>query len=84
VSDDEKTLELAQVEKREMRALQFMLSLLDRVVSDNEYTSSLVSGTAVLGVSAEWVEESVSKHIHGSCYYEHVAYSGAVQCKVHA
>jgi hypothetical protein len=33
--------------------LQFMLSLLDHVLGDNEYTSALVSSMAVLGISAE-------------------------------
>jgi hypothetical protein len=46
-------LDESQADVLEGRVLEFMLSLLDQVVGDNEYTSALVSGMAVLGISAE-------------------------------
>ena len=38
-----------------------MLSLLDHVLGDNEYTSALISSMAVLGISAEsgWLDPIV-------------------------
>jgi hypothetical protein len=52
-SDDDERLDEQQQEVLEGHVLQFMLSLLDHVLGDNEYTSALISGMAVLGISAE-------------------------------
>jgi superfamily II DNA helicase RecQ len=46
-------LDEQQQEALEGHVLQFMLSLLDHVLGDNEYTSALISSMAVLGISAE-------------------------------
>jgi hypothetical protein len=52
-SSDDGRLEEQQQEALEGHVLQFMLSLLDHVLGDNEYTSALISSMAVLGISAE-------------------------------
>jgi hypothetical protein len=52
-SDDDERLDEQQQEVLEGYVLQFMLSLLDYVLGDNEYTSALISSIAVLGISAE-------------------------------
>jgi hypothetical protein len=52
-SSDDDRLDEQQEEALEGHVLQFMLSLLDHVLGDNEYTSALISGMAVLGISAE-------------------------------
>ena len=51
-SDDER-LDKQQEEALQGHVLRFMLSLLDQVLGDNEYTSALISGMAVLGLSGE-------------------------------
>ncbi len=51
-SDDER-LDEQQAEELESRVHEFMLALLDHHLSDNEYTSALISGMAVLGISAD-------------------------------
>ncbi len=51
-SDDER-LDKQQEEALQGHVLRFMLSLLDQVLGDNEYTSALISGMAVLGISGE-------------------------------
>jgi hypothetical protein len=60
-SDDDNRLDEEQEEALEGHVLQFMLSLLDHVLGDSEYTSALISGTAVLGISAEsgWLDPLV-------------------------
>jgi hypothetical protein len=57
-SDDDYRLDEEQEEALEGHVLQFMLSLLDHVLGDSEYTSALISGMAVLGISAEsgWLD----------------------------
>jgi hypothetical protein len=57
-SDDDYRLDKEQEEALEGHVLQFMLSLLDHVLGDSEYTSALISGMAVLGISAEsgWLD----------------------------
>jgi hypothetical protein len=52
-SSDNRRLDKQQQEALEGHILQFMLSLLDHVLSDNEYTSALISSITVLGISAE-------------------------------
>jgi hypothetical protein len=52
-SSDNGRLDEQQQDALEGHVLQFMLSLLDHVLGDNEYTSALISGMAVLGISAE-------------------------------
>jgi hypothetical protein len=52
-SSDDGRLDEQQQEALEGHVLQFMLSLLDHVLGDNEYTSALISSMAVLGISAE-------------------------------
>jgi hypothetical protein len=52
-SDDDYRLDEEQEEVLEGYVLQFMLLLLDYVLGDSEYTSALISGIAVLGISAE-------------------------------
>jgi hypothetical protein len=47
--DDDDRLGKEQEETLEGHALQFMLSLLDYVFSDNEHTSALINSIAVLG-----------------------------------
>ncbi|KAH8710235.1 hypothetical protein GQ44DRAFT_776604 [Phaeosphaeriaceae sp. PMI808] len=51
-SDNER-LDEQQEEALQGQVLQFMLSLLDHALGDNEYTSALISSMAVLGVSGE-------------------------------
>jgi hypothetical protein len=57
-SDDDYRLDEEQEEALEGHVLQFMLLLLDHVLGDSEYTSALISGMAVLGISAEsgWLD----------------------------
>jgi hypothetical protein len=57
-SDDDNRLDKEQEEALEGHVLQFMLSLLDHVTGDSEYTSALISGMAVLDISAEsgWLD----------------------------
>jgi uncharacterized C2H2 Zn-finger protein len=50
---DEERLNDAQTEALEDHVSQFMLALLDHVLGDNEYTSALISGMAVLGISVD-------------------------------
>jgi hypothetical protein len=50
-SEDER-LDEQQEEALQGHVLQFMLALLDHVLGDNEYTSALISGLAVLGISS--------------------------------
>jgi hypothetical protein len=59
--DDDDRLDEEQEEALEGYVLQFMLSLLDYVLGDNEYTSALISSMAVLGISAEsgWLDPMV-------------------------
>jgi superfamily II DNA helicase RecQ len=52
-SSNDGRLDEQQQDALEGHVLQFMLSLLDHVLGDNEYTSALISGMAVLGISAE-------------------------------
>ena len=52
-SSDNGRLDEQQQDALEGHVLQFMLSLLDHVLGDNEYTSALISSMAVLGISAE-------------------------------
>jgi superfamily II DNA helicase RecQ len=52
-SSNDGRLDEQQQDALEGYVLQLMLSLLDHVLSDNEYTSALISGMAVLGISAE-------------------------------
>jgi hypothetical protein len=52
-SSDNRRLDEQQQDALEGYVLQFMLSLLDYVLGDNEYTSALISSMAVLGISAE-------------------------------
>jgi hypothetical protein len=51
--DDDDRLDKEQEEVLEGHVLQFMLLLLDYVLGDSEYKSALISGMAVLGISAE-------------------------------
>jgi hypothetical protein len=59
--DDDDRLDKEQEEALEGHVLLFMLSLLDHVLGDNEYTSALISSMAVLGISAEsgWLDPMV-------------------------
>ncbi|CAN9302546.1 unnamed protein product [Alternaria alternata] len=59
--DDDDRLDEEQEEVLEGYVLLFMLSLLDYVLGDNEYTSALISSMAVLGISAEsgWLDPIV-------------------------
>jgi superfamily II DNA helicase RecQ len=59
--DDDDRLDEEQEEALEGHVLQFMLSLLDHVLGDSEYKSALISGMAVLGISAEsgWLDPLV-------------------------
>ena len=59
--DDDDRLDEEQEEALEGYVLQFMLSLLDHVLGDNEYTSAFISSMAVLGISAEsgWLNPMV-------------------------
>jgi hypothetical protein len=59
--DDNNRLDEEQEKALEGHVLQFMLSLLDHVLGDSEYTSALISGMAVLGISAEsgWLDPLV-------------------------
>ena len=59
--DDDDRLDEEQEEALEGHVLLFMLSLLDHVLGDNEYTSALISSMAVLGISAEsgWLDPMV-------------------------
>jgi hypothetical protein len=50
-SEDER-LDEQQEEALQGHVLQLMLALLDHVLGDNEYTSALISGLAVLGISS--------------------------------
>jgi hypothetical protein len=52
-SSNNRRLDEQQQDALEGYILQLMLLLLDYVLSDNEYTSALISGIAVLGISAE-------------------------------
>jgi hypothetical protein len=52
-SSDDGRLNEQQQEALEGHMLQFMLSLLNYVLGDNEYTSALISSIAVLEISAE-------------------------------
>jgi hypothetical protein len=52
-SSNNRRLDEQQQDILEGYVLQLILSLLDYVLSDNEYTSALISGIAVLGISAE-------------------------------
>jgi hypothetical protein len=52
-NNDNDRLDKEQEEALEGYVLQFMLSLLDYVLGDNEYTSAFISSMAVLGISAE-------------------------------
>jgi hypothetical protein len=52
-NDDDNQLDKEQEEALEGYVLQFMLLLLDHVLGDSKYTSALISGMAVLGISAE-------------------------------
>jgi hypothetical protein len=60
-SDNDYRLDEEQEEALEGHVLQFMLSLLDHVLGDSEYTSALISSMAVLGISAEsgWLDPLV-------------------------
>jgi hypothetical protein len=51
--EDDDELDEEQAEALQTKVLAFMLALLDRNLGDNEYQSALISGMAVLGVSAE-------------------------------
>jgi hypothetical protein len=46
-------LDKQQQDALEGHVLQFILSLLDHILGNNEYTSALISSIAVLGISAE-------------------------------
>jgi hypothetical protein len=52
-SSNNNRLDKQQEEALEGYVLQFMLLLLDYVLGDNKYTSTLISGIAVLGISAK-------------------------------
>jgi hypothetical protein len=52
-SSEDARLDEQQQEALEDHVLQFILSLLDHILGDNEYTSALISSMAVLGISAE-------------------------------
>jgi hypothetical protein len=52
-SSNDGRLDEQQQEALEGHVLQFMLSLLDHVLGDNEYTSALIRSMAVLGISGE-------------------------------
>jgi hypothetical protein len=57
-SNNDYRLDKEQEEALEGHVLQFMLLLLDYVLGNSEYTSALISGIAVLGISAEsgWLD----------------------------
>jgi superfamily II DNA helicase RecQ len=59
--ESEEELEAEEEEKAEELVLTFMLALLDHPLGDNEYTSALLSGMAVLGIDAQcgWVSPLV-------------------------
>jgi hypothetical protein len=57
-SNNNNRLDKEQEEALEGHVLQFMLLLLDHVLGNSKYTSALISGIAVLGISAEsgWLD----------------------------
>jgi hypothetical protein len=52
-SSNNRRLDEQQQDALEGYVLQFILLLLDYVLGNNKYTSALISGMAVLGISAE-------------------------------